>query len=557
MSVVTWLLSMALSITSAQNVNIEQLPIDASELSQALLCQNGEMGVIDPMTESYLGSFDDSELRITSNAGFFKGSINAADLFVYSEIRNAEALSYRVRFDATYIAGLDVCIIDIFLENNGRQLVKESAYVFPFDNEYGSKDSLIIMNGFKYYRSELFTGTGARENPTFSIADAHNYSSTFLTLEDSFIGLSHDTNGPQLLTEPEESGIVCSVISISDAIIGVDRVVGFAYEHVFVPVLNSRSPIDFAFFMAKMNRMKSNFEHNCDAETPYQKNLNNLIYTERQGRCYIYDQNEYSDWRFSFFGNLANHGCRVVAVYNMLVDCNRGAYVDLPTLIALFEALNADTLFGCFGVNMIPNDYVLSLAFYLDGLAAEAALSLPDYVYAGFHELGAAFGSEIANTAFGIVGFVGAIATAAAALIALGVVFASSALLVYYFTAYKHDVSFIVELYIGSQHSQTTMDYHHFIENLSYSCQGIVCFWNDYDSDDETIDYFGGAHFVYIQNSFSDGRLHCYNLRITDNRDSLDNAGVIINEWAIPHKCLGANSGYEASIKMVSSYVFY
>lgn len=254
---------------------------------------------------------------------------------------------------------------------------------------------------------------------------------------------------------------------------------------------------------------------------------------------------------------MANHGCRVVAVYNMLVDCNRGAYVDLPTLIALFEALNADTLFGCFGVNMIPNDYVLSLAFYLDGLAAEAALSLPDYVYAGFHELGAAFGSEIANTAFGIVGFVGAIATAAAALIALGVVFASSALLVYYFTAYKHDVSFIVELYIGSQHSQTTMDYHHFIENLSYSCQGIVCFWNDYDSDDETIDYFGGAHFVYIQNSFSDGRLHCYNLRITDNRDSLDNAGVIINEWAIPHKCLGANSGYEASIKMVSSYVFY
>lgn len=548
MSFLTGILSTVLTISSANNISVETPQIEDISLSQALLCSNHEMTV--PMgesQESFLRSFNDAEVHVTGNGSFFNGDMLARDLFTYREIENPDAPGYVVSFDAAYIAGLDICIIDITLVKDGIDFMKETALVLPFEDNLGNKDSEIVMNGFKYYRSELLQGSVIRPNSYFSPQDAHEYSGIFLEFEGWLPALSHDINEPRPLENPCGSGIVFAVIGIADAISGVDSVVGFAHRYLDIPLLSITALSDWLFFEAKMSQMKNNFAHNVNAEMPIQKN-NSFGRADRHGKHYIFNQADYSDWKFSFFGNLSDQGCGVAAAYNMLIDCNNGDYIDLPTLIALFEALNADALFGCFGVNMVPDGYVSSLASYLNTAALEVAYNCTASVMAVFRVMAGSARNVFEAMAWSVLGTIVTANTAVAAIAIVDMVFASTLVLVHFFNHYKHDVAFVIERYIGSNYTHRSMNYDDFSEQISFGNQAIVCFWNEIANESlGLINYLLGAHFVYINKSQTDGSYYCYNY---------DRSGYLFSTTAI-HATVGATSDSEAAIKTISSYCFY
>ncbi|MCQ2911987.1 MAG: hypothetical protein MJ190_00485 [Bacilli bacterium] len=551
MNFLTAILSALLSITSAQNVNVETPSIEDASLSQALLCAGREMS--SPMTpdeENYLRSFVDAEVHISNNGSFFSGSMLARDLFTYREIANPEAPGYRVEFDAAYIAGLDICIIDITLVKDGIDFMKETALVLPFEDNLGNKDSEIVMNGFKYYRSELLQSSVIRPNSYFSPQDAHEYSGIFLEFEGWLPGLSHNVNDPQPLDDPCGGGVLFATKGIADAISGIDAVIGFAYDNVDIPLLSTSTVADWLFFEAKMHRMKENFKANCEADRPIQKNNSSSSHTDRHGKHYIYDQTDYSDWAFSFFGSLSEQGCGVVAAYNMLVECNGGAYVDLPTLIAMFEAMNVDTLFGCFGANMVPDDYVLTLALYIDAVAAVVATECVSAVATIFYGLASSAGSHFESMAWSLLGMAVTVGTALEAIAVVGAIFAASAILVSYFSRFKHDVAFVIGKYIGDRFAHSTMDYGVYANQVDFGNQSIVCFWNKL-TDYGMPNYQFGAHFVYVSKGMTDGLYYCYNT----NED--DEAQLSIIPKSETYEIFGASSELEASRKMISSYAFY
>lgn len=549
MEIISLLISAALTLTSVHNMNAELPDIANSFTSKALLCAGDEINDLSEEADSYLRSYDDARIKITNSHFVFNGSSRVDELFLFTDVRNQEALSYNVSFDATYLFGLDICIIDIGLISQGEEIMKESAFVLPFVDRVGNIDSKIVMNGFKYYRSELFNGNTPIQNPYFNISAANNYSGIFLKLEEDLLGLTHDTSSPHPLNETSGGGIVNSLIAISDAIRGVDRVIGFAAEHITIPLISHGTSLDWLFFKAKMLKMRDNFIHNSLLDSPYQKNISNQNHPGRAGKYYIYNQNDYIDWNYSFFGSLNNQGCGVVAAYNMLVDCNRNCYVDLPTLIALFEIMNADTLFGCFGTNMIPVEYLQTLEVYSDNLVEEVILRLTANLGVAYHESGAPFLREIENLGYNFCGLSDSVTSLSSAFLVFELIFSTIAVIDYYFSIYKHDVGFIIGLYIGNDYTHTAINYNDFIGHQNLGRQSIVCFWVGLTLGD-TIDFIQGAHFVYICKNESGSIYSCYNL--------YSNSSLCAEkEYDRIFELFYASSSYIASLKMISSYTFF
>ena len=435
MNLITEILASALAVATIHSVNSEIPTIDESPYSKALLCRGDEMSLELSITQrNFLSSFDNDNLSISNNGSFFTGSLMARDLFTINEISNFNAVYYHVDFDATYIAGLDVCIIEMTLVKDGTDFMKESVFVFPFETSNNERDAKIVINGCQFYKSDILDERNfLLQNPLISPRDLHDYSGLFLQFEEWLPGLSHNVNDPQPLDDPCGGGVLFPIIGISDAISGIDRVIGFGEQYINIPLISTTSMADWLFFDAKLRKTKENFDHNITAELPISKNRRDTNNISIRQDNHIFKQSDYTDWNFSFFGNLAAQGCGVIAVYNMLVDCFGGNYIDLPTLIALFETMNADTLFGCFGANMVPSDYVLSLALYLDALAVEVAVQSVATVVSIFSQSVSEAQNAFEAIALGILGVVTTVLTAEAAFAVVDLVFASTAVLTYYF----------------------------------------------------------------------------------------------------------------------------
>lgn len=534
MDIITTLLAITLSATSINSINIGPQEIQNTAFSQALLCSGNEMDdLISGQSELYLDNFDNPVTTVLDNGVFFSGSMSVADLFNVDDNYFQNALDYSVTFNATYMAGLDVCVIDTTLVKNGVDILKESAFVFPFYDQNGARDAKIVMNGYEYYRSELKTNNqNIPYNITLKARDALLKSAVYLELDELLPGLSIDADAPHTFSDAEHSGPVFSMLGIADAISGIDSVIGFGWQYVYTPLIQNAGPADCLFFSVKLAQIAMNFTNNSQKNHPY---------------GFIYNQNDLSDWRFSFHGSLPNNGCGVVAAYNMLYDCNNHNKVDLPTLIALFEILNVDTLFGTLGANMIPSDYELTLTSYLESLAETAYLRLEPSATLFFNY--PSFSTNLwLSDMLGRIGIDYAPRPYSKGIIldCMSFAFSSVSIITDYYSQYSHDLPFVIGLYIGSQYCHSTMSFYEFEADIEFSYQSIACYWIRVDAQGNP-DVFSGAHFVYQKNYYSCYRQYNVFSNSSDYRVRYEVYELFGNTSDRP----------TAAQKMISAYTFY
>ena len=201
----------------------------------------------------------------------------------------------------------------------------------------------------------------------------------------------------------------------------------------------------------------------------YQKEDYDSDIEERNGLAW-------EEWSFGF-SNLADAGCSVFALYNLLLDV--GFYtINLPVLISYFQLCNADLAWGLAGGCVLRQENVQEVKNMLLPKII-AALTIETYKLCTLENIRVDFIALAISTAF----MVEAVAD--------------------WFLYNQRGIGDILdylELYHTEDNSFVSSSptlFSDFKTAIKPSGKGIICFWNDVD-ENLNINYFGGAHFVYV-----------------------------------------------------------
>ena len=450
--------------------------------------------------------FETSSVSFSQDSFSFFGLKRVSHLFQFDRVECSSVLNYPVTFDFTYIVPLDLGFLDIsFINPIGDEVIaSETVYVYPY--EYGSnyRDIEFCLNDEKFRATDYFAdpllmkGEYVHEVAKLS---AHSIVSQAIFVETvSGISFSYgDGSGSQSYIETTNTGymdehtggIVYPTIAIAQILTSFDNAVGFA-ENKFPAPCFYPDPIPALAYRIKMDIIKRDFNNNKNLSIPYlhdpdgtldrihlgSQNLRNV---DKEG----YDPNvddpsgfAWAEWSFGF-SNMADSGCPVFALYNLLVDF--GYTPSLPVLIAFFELCNADLLCGMGGGCVLREEVMQPLRSFVLGIVIpilvidSAALCLIPI-----------FGPALATIMVGAS--------------------VSAGLIIDWFFTNQRGIGDVMD-YLGLFHteencltnSQSPL-FSHFKNEMKPRGNGIICFWNSVD-ENLNIDFTHGAHFVYVSSN--------------------------------------------------------
>lgn len=499
---------------------------------------SGGKGAIEDADFAFLKSFGRYGYGVTDAGTRFTGSISVRDSFIFAEMKDYEAKSWVIDFDSTYMSLLDVSITTIALRSEGKEepICTEMLLGFPFADADGDRDVRYVLNGFEFYRHDLYSEGKLKSEARIALDKIADWSGLTITVKNALSEAS--TEDPAKCDSAEFQGAVFPAIRIADAISGFDRVIGFGYKHVAVPNLLLAGPTAYLYFLTKMQIAKYNFDHNEKQS----------IDTRAIGSDgLIIDQSMMGNWRFSL-STMNSSGCEIIATYNLLKDsAEYGTDISLSTLISLFVILNADLLFGSLGSTVLPFDiFPLRIAEIAASLvfAVPHALAIATTMVENFEQFKGKEKDWLFYFEVGVA-FVDVLALMAATVASL----TEHVFLAAFFGQYSHDVGFIVTLYSNSPCSYSLLDFENCENDFSGRGQGIVTFWNELLVG-PIPNPLGQIHTVYVKHEKA-------------NDGTSDKYSAYNKRHNVCHSCLlwtligkNATTYDEAKARFIASYIY-
>ncbi|MBO4737398.1 MAG: hypothetical protein J5627_03050 [Bacilli bacterium] len=456
--------------------------------------------------------FESSSVSLSQDSLSFHGNKRAGHLFDFDAVECPNVLNYPVTFDFTYIVALDLGFLDIsFINPVGDDVIaSETVYVYPYDAGNGQRDIHFCLNDETFKATDFFAEPLAiKDERVYEVAvvSAHSIVSQAIYQEAvSGISFSYgDGSGsePRIDTtttghmDADTAGIVYPTIAIAQILTSFDSAVGFAETHFPTPFFLPDPAVYFGYHI-KMSMIKEDFRKNITLSIPVSSHANDyphlgsqkLINGDKIGHDSNLedpDEEAWTEWSFGF-SNMADSGCPVFALYNLLVDL--GYTPSLPVLIAFFELCNADLLSGIGGGCVLREENINEIKAIIDyaiipGLAFLSAglLCIP-----------------------GAGPFL-AFLTMSTAVMADAI----SDWLLYNQRGLGDvldylDLDHYEENVLVNQNSNLFGD---FKTRMKPSGNGIMCFWNVVDGN-LNIDYTHGAHFVCVRSFEDDNSVTCF-----------------------------------------------
>lgn len=450
--------------------------------------------------------FETSSVSLSQDSFSFHGLKRVGHLFQFDAVECPNVLNYPVTFDFTYIVALDLGFLDISFINpiGDEAIASETVYVYPYDSGNGHRDIHFCLNDETFKATDFFAEPLVIKDEyvcEVGTLSAHSIVSQAIYQEAvSGISFSYgDGSGsqPRIDTtttghmDSDTGGIVYPTIAIAQILTSFDSAVGFAESHFPAPCFNL-DPIPALAYRMKMDLIKRDFNNNKNLSIPYHDDPNgtldrihlgsqNLRNVNKEG----YDSNvedpsgfAWAEWSFGF-SNMADSGCPVFALYNLLVDF--GYTPSLPVLIAFFELCNADLLCGMGGGCVLREEVVQPLRSFLLGIV------IPILV--------------IDSAALCLIPFIGP----ALATIMVGASVSAGLIIDWFFTNQRGigDVMDYLGLFHTEENCLTNSQsplFSHFKNEMKPRGNGIICFWNSVD-ENLNIDFTHGAHFVYVSSN--------------------------------------------------------
>ena len=456
--------------------------------------------------------FETSSVSLSQDSFSFHGLKRVGHLFQFDAVECPNVLNYPVTFDFTYIVALDLGFLDISFINpiGDEAIASETVYVYPYDSGNGHRDIHFCLNDETFKATDYFAEPLVIKDEyvcEVGTLSAHSIVSQAIYQEVvSGISFSYgDGSGsqPRIDTtttghmDSDTGGIVYPTIAIAQILTSFDNAVGFAESHFPAPCL-PLDPVVFFAYHIKMNMIKEDFRKNTTLSIPLSSHANdyphlgsqNLINRDKIGHdsnSEDLDEEAWAEWSFGF-SNMADSGCPVFALYNLLVDLD---YIpSLPVLIAFFELCNADLLSGIGGGCVLREENINEIKAIIN--------------YA-----------IIPGLAFLSVGLL-CIPVAGPFLASLTMSTAVMADAVSDWLLYNQRGLGDVLDYLDLDHyeenvlvNQNSNLFGGFKTRMKPAGNGIMCFWNVIDGN-LNIDYAHGAHFVCVRSFVDDNSVTCF-----------------------------------------------
>lgn len=470
--------------------------------------------------------FESSSVSLRQDSFSFHGIKTAGRLFQFDFVERPDVLNYPVTFDFTYIVALDLGFLDVsFIDPVGdEEIASETVYVYPYDTGNGRRDIHFCLNDERFKASYFFAEPFLlKDEMVCEVAylSAHSVVSQAIYSEAvSGISFSYGEgsgSAPRIDTtntghmDENTAGIVYPTVAIAEILTSFDNAVGFAESHFPAPDFSLNTAATYGYRI-KMNMIKEDFKKNSTLSIPRKAYVPDRDHINSQKLLNMHKEDydssiedplgrAWEEWSFGF-SNLADAGCPVFAVYNLLIDV--GFYtVNLPVIISYFQLCNADLAWGLAGgcilrqediqevKNMIMPAVVLALTIELHKLCTL------ENIYVGFLEL--------------------AISTALVV-----------EMVVDWFLYNQRGIGDILdylELFHREDNSFTSSSstlFSDFKNAIRPRGKGILCFWNDVD-ENLNINYLGKAHYVYVWCYESqDSEVHYVAYNVTGNSLTLN-----------------------------------
>ncbi|MDR0831993.1 MAG: hypothetical protein LBM99_03770 [Bacillales bacterium] len=445
----------------------------------------------------YLSSFNNFQLEQNENSISYKGSRSVTDFYQveYLSNTNEDLLDYTFTFDALFINILDLLCLNVYLNDEiGNIIEEEKIYGYALINENGDRDIKFDIYGYTFYSSDI-----GIENEVDNVA-----------LNSAFQFANIDPNGG--------GAVIYPILNVSNSIVGIASAINNAHQFLQPPDLFWDDPLAYIMYYAKLEWAKSDFIHN---------NALNQNASTKQPNDFIWHQNEskWEQWKFGA-GNLRNNGCGIFAMYNFMYDT--GTKVDLPSLIAVTQILNADVVFGFLGVNPYPSGLFIETSVFgaiftqfiipiANNIIPQIARTLVDLEFEVMpawwtHWFGWTYGAQVVITTAVIeLAFLEAICV-------IGIVAE-----IYWST--MHNMANVLSLYGFGNNTYVKTTLSSFELEASNSRYMIICQFNGISNGNVNI--LDGAHYYYVRrviggvvNNFQAINREL-NLNYNDNKDSL------------------------------------
>jgi hypothetical protein len=474
---------LGLGIFGNQNLALERI-IDVDLLS------NQQQGM------NYLNSLDDSHLSISGEKINYVGYKNVDDLYSadYLSETNSDISDYKMSFDVLYILALDLLYLDISLidaDNNVVDKVTLNGYAIEYDN--GKRDIQFDYYGYTFYSSEVISDGNVDKLSLTAIFEL-------------------------MMTDDGGGGTIYPIVSVSNSIVGLDSAIENAKDYLNPPDVWYDGPMKYLMWKIKLELARKDFEHNSSLST---------VVGGTDG--YINDQND-SKWDSWDYGlsTLGGAGCGIFGMYNFLRSTN--STLDLPSLIALVQLLNADVAFGAFGTNVYPSDMSFSETSIFDSIIQNVIIPIATDIIPGLTQ--SLIDAEFADkddwwyTWFGWTYDAQLLITTASLEVAFLGLFATSDFFVEWYWSSVRSVTEVLSLY-GIDDISNTSNLDTFVTNSSASQYFILSYWHGSVPTTNTIDVLGGAHTVFVRRVGDIYRV--YNLNGYGSTSDFSNLYLIID----------------------------
>ena len=446
----------------------------------------------------------------------FTGEANLSKFYLTNKLKTNQAVrkgSQKVEVEVETIAPIGLVTADLKVKSTGVDIIEheEKIYGYTAITEDAAKDVVWDMYDNSIASSEILEKLTVGDSNTESQSAVNNN-----------ININHNL----VLDDYYDTDVMryLAAISIELCVFSDAQTLANELMKDKIPELDYKNPAPYVFYQLKIEMVKQHFEHNCSLDlSSLEKEFNGTKYIENQKHL------SFNDWQFGFgtadFGKVShpsikNSGCEIISVWNALQALrikpeNYQNYFDgsrirnelnFASLISLFELCGADLVSGYFGINPIPKDSIAcdNWKKCLDMVVVALTVQY-DTIFRPLLDTILTFLDTSIFLNPTTVSLTAGLSTAASgilhSLVAEGPNFLA-AFIEWYVDYFQNSIYEVLKLVFGNTYVKSISTIQAFKELLEIHEYAIVTYWNVLN-DDKTVNYFEGAHSIFIKKEFN------------------------------------------------------